>query len=167
MPSNFADVGISAVSIRPMQNSDFQSVLHINAESVPHVTGLNPRELRHILDIGALAWVALSAETPTAYLLAVPYSAPYWGEEFRFFKHRLANFLYIDQVAVAQEHRRQRFATALYETATQWARRRRISTLCCEVNVRPPNGTSLRFHRQLGFTGTDQLQTSDGRHVVL
>jgi len=150
-----------------MQSSDFQRVLSINAESAPHVAGLNPQELRYILDIGALAWVALSAETPTAYLLAIPHSAPYWGEEFQFFQHRLASFLYIDQVAVAQEHRRQRWGTALYQTATQWARDHRISTLCCEVNVLPSNDTSLRFHRQLGFSGTEQLRTTDGRRVVL
>lgn len=41
-----------------------------------------------------------------------------------------------------------------------------ISTLCCEVNVRPLNDGSLRFHHRLGFREVGQQETDGGAKTV-
>ena len=38
--------------------------------------------------------------------------------------------------------------------------------LCCEVNVRPRNDTSLEFHRSIGFREVGQHDTDGGTKTV-
>lgn len=39
--------------------------------------------------------------------------------------------------------------------------------LCCEVNALPPNPVSLAFHQRMEFVRIGQMETPDGRSVVL
>ena len=38
--------------------------------------------------------------------------------------------------------------------------------LCCEVNVRPRNDASLRFHHSIGFREVGQQDTDGGNKTV-
>lgn len=84
------------------------------------------------------------------FLVCLDPSAPYGSPNLRWLNRHRAGFLYIDRVAVAPACRRQGVATALYRDAASWAGSR-YGTLACEVNVRPLNRASIRFHRRLGF----------------
>src|SRR4051812_14007317 len=101
------------------------------------------------------------------YLIGYRAEHPSVGEEFDWFRARLASFLYIDQVAVVPALRRAHVATRLYEhaTATAWAHG--IPFLACEVNLAPLNLGSLAFHRGLGFEDVGVLSTQDHRTVSL
>jgi uncharacterized protein len=63
-----------------------------------------------------------------------------WGDDF----------IYVDRIAIAESGRGAGIGGALYVDAfrsysgkTPW--------ITCEVNLRPPNPGSLRFHERLGF----------------
>jgi predicted GNAT superfamily acetyltransferase len=104
----------------------------------------------------------------SGYALAFPSDAPYDGEEFGTLRKRLSDpFIYIDQVAVAPNMRRNGIASSLYLALEREAESQAVSVLCCEVNLEPPNPTSLAFHLARGFQQLGELATEDGRRVAL
>jgi predicted GNAT superfamily acetyltransferase len=155
--------------VRRLHNADHAAVLHINAEHFPAVARLDALELQRLATIGELHRVAVvDQQTVAGYLLAFARGAAYDGEEFRHFSARLPRpFLYIDQIAISARGRRQGIGRALYESLAAEARRIQIETLCCEVNIVPPNPDSLAFHLRVGFTQLDTIGLVDGRRVAL
>ncbi|MFO0589207.1 MAG: GNAT family N-acetyltransferase [Polyangiaceae bacterium] len=156
-------------AIRQLAASDQTDVLRINAESLPGVARLDENEIGRLLHLPNSHLAAEGADhTVLGYALAFPSDAPYDGEEFHFLKRLQPEpFLYIDQVAVGATARRAGVASALYEALATYARHRRLAAMCCEVNLEPPNPGSLAFHQDAGFHRIGQLQTADGRTVVL
>lgn len=73
--------------------------------------------------------------------------------------------MYVDRVAVAADHQGSGIGHVLYdavETATT------APLLCCEVNLRPRNDASLRFHDRRGFRAVGEQDTDGGaKRVVL
>ena len=83
----------------------------------------------------------------------------------RWFCSAYDDFGYIDRIAIAEKARRSGLATRLYRDfeASLPASARFVT---CEVNLVPPNESSMRFHEDYGF-GTVGTQTIDnGRKKV-
>ncbi len=75
--------------------------------------------------------------------------------------------MYVDQIAIDFNLRRASIASQMYERLMRWSLEHNRLVLCCEVNLRPPNPTSMKFHEKLGFEPLGEIQTSDGRLVAL
>jgi hypothetical protein len=155
--------------VRALSLSDCEEVLRINSESLPGVACLDRTELERLV---AMPNEHLAIDGPedrlVGYLLAFRGDASYDGEEFlRFVEMALESFIYIDQVAVDARFRRGRVASTLYGVLEWRAKRSLAAYLCCEINLNPPNPTSLAFHRNKGFNQTGNLKTADGRRVAL
>lgn len=144
-------------------------MLAINAESSPGVARLDQTEFDRLLALPNAHLVAESScETVIGYALAFPDFVEYDGEEFqKLLKTLNKPFLYIDQIAIRANKRRTGVASALYKGIEMHARSRSMSALCCEVNLRPPNPTSIKFHRRMGFEEFGRMETKDQRTVLL
>ncbi|PMR67125.1 GNAT family N-acetyltransferase [Halomonas heilongjiangensis] len=153
--------------IRPAAAHDWPSVLEINAEGRPGVAELDARELTWFAHYAAHFLVAASGTRISGYLLALAPEAAYPGEEFAWFQARYADFLYVDQVAVASAMRGGGVGKALYAELMNLARHESRGRLLCEVNLEPANPDSLRFHARLGFREQNTLALADGRVVSL
>ena len=148
---------------------DNPSVLRINSESVPDVARLDSCELNRLQSLSAHHLVGECTEAGVvAYLLGFTRDAAYDGEEFaRFQASVTAPFLYIDQVAVTSRAKGKGIGAALYRHFEKIAGENGIGSLCCEINIRPPNLDSIAFHQKLGFRAVATLDTLDGRQVKL
>lgn len=153
-------------TIRAVRAQDSDAILAINAEGQPGVSALTRPELASAF-AAAQVWVVEGAAGITGYLIAYTSDAVYDGEEFAWFQRRYRPFLYIDQVAVAQQHRGASLGFQLYQAAERVAREQRLLSLVCEVNLDPPNPVSLAFHTRNGFEEIGILDTQDGRKVAL
>ena len=156
-------------SVRRLSREDCGSVLAINGESVPGVCRLDKEEFERLLGLPNLH-IAICAphRTVIGYALVFPDTASYDGEEFQIFLKTCARpFLYIDQVAVGTTMRRSGVASTIYNAIAVEARKRKISDLCCEVNLSPPNPASISFHRNLGFGELREIETTDQKTVML
>ena len=49
----------------------------------------------------------------------------------------------------------------------RFAAQRRIPYVTCEVNERPPNPASMRFHDRFGFAPVGRAATEDGKKDVV
>jgi hypothetical protein len=154
--------------VRRARPEDAERIATINNEGVPGVTPLTPREAASIMDAATLLLVAETGGNVAGYLIAYEPSRAYDGEEFLWFRARSADFLYVDQIAVAKRARGAGIGRALYEEAARAAGVRRLAALVCEVNIDPPNPQSMAFHHRLGFAEIDRLQVRlHSRYVAL
>ncbi len=156
-------------STRPLQRIDSDNVLRINATASPAVAKLDADELARLMKLSDAHTVVLDRDgSVVGYALIFADSADYDGEEFLAFRTSLSPpFVYVDQVAISSEVRRTGFGMALYAALQSAAIASGATSLCCEVNTRPPNPASLAFHSRLGFQQVGAMSTKDGRKVAL
>jgi hypothetical protein len=137
-------------------------ILAINNANVPAVSELTPDEfefdLKHSLH--ALMITDESGSELRAFCITFAPGAPYQSSNYRWFSDRYEDFVYIDRIAVANQHQNKGYGVALYGAVEQLM----ISgggapLLTCEVNLQPPNPGSLRFHHRLGFTEVGQHES--------
>ena len=92
-------------------------------------------------------------------------SQPYASLNYTWFSRTYDHFVYLDRIAVAPEFRRYGIGRAFYE-ALIVEFTGRAPVLTCEVNVRPRNETSLRFHHSIGFREVGRQDTDAGAKTV-
>jgi predicted GNAT superfamily acetyltransferase len=142
---------------------DRVALLALNNESARE-TSLLTRERFDQL-IGA-ARIALYCSPAAALLLAFEQSDDYDGGHFLWFRGRLDRFIYIDRVVVAAPYRRHGLGRLLYADVFQRAIQLGHNTIVCEVNLRPPNSASDRFHSALGFAEVGRAIIDNGAKTV-
>ena len=151
--------------LRDVCEADFETILSLNESEVPQVGSVDLVKLRWFARHAAYFRVAARDTTIGAYLVGLRPGTTYASPNYRWFCERYADFAYVDRVAVAEYARRQRLASRLYEDFAASVADS-VPVMTCEVNIRPPNETSLRFHRELGFEQVGSLESEDGSKAV-
>ena len=139
-----------SVAIRDVAKADLGAVLEINEQSVPAMNSLTLDRMRWFLREAEYFRVAECDSRIGGFLICLAPEAPYESANFLWLTERFRDFLYIDRVAVRKQFHRLGIASALYMDAAVRAPSR-FRTIACEVNTRPRNLASIRFHQRLGF----------------
>ena len=155
----------SALRLRPFAIDDVPSVLALNNANVPELNELDAAEVQRLAGLAASALVAEVDGEFAGFCWVLGPGQPYDSLNYRWFSARYTEFVYLDRIAIHPNFRRHGIGRACYE---QLAREFSATTpvLLCEVNVRPLNERSLRFHQSLGFAEVGQQDTDDGRKTV-
>lgn len=153
------------VPIRNVKPYELHCVLEMNEAAVPHVNSVSLVQMQKFLDEAAYFRAAIIDGVPAAFLIGLTPDADYQSLNFRWFCDRYASFAYIDRVAVAAAARRRGLAAALYRDFEN-SFSSHSSRLVCEVNLRPPNPASMRFHEQMGFVQVGSQVIDDGAKEV-
>ncbi|MEX0976376.1 MAG: GNAT family N-acetyltransferase [Woeseia sp.] len=151
--------------IRDVELDDLQCVLEMNEASVPHVNSVTLAQMQKFLDEAAYFRVAIVDGVPAGFLIGLTPDADYQSLNFRWFCDKYASFAYIDRVAVAATARRRGLAAALYRDFED-SFNSQSPRLVCEVNLRPPNPASMRFHERMGFVRVGSQEIDDGAKEV-
>lgn len=153
------------VIIRDIQESDLDAVLNLNEAEVPHVGSADGRKMRWYADNAAYFRVAVDGDRLASYLVGFRPGSDYRSPNYRWFCDHYVDFGYVDRVAVAPFARRTGLASRMYEdfAATLPGS---AGILTCEVNERPPNPSSMAFHRRQGFRKVGSLVSGDGAKEV-
>jgi predicted GNAT superfamily acetyltransferase len=109
--------------------------------------------------------VATSGGGLAAYLVGFRPGTAYTSPNYLWFCERYDDFAYVDRVAVADFARRTGIATRLYADFAASVPDG-VEHLTCEVNVQPPNDSSMDFHRRLGFERVGSLISENGTKEV-
>lgn len=148
-----------------IQHSDLEAVLALNQTEVPHVGSV---------DLDRMKWFAANASyfrTVTidnklaAYLIGLRPGTSYQSLNYRWFCDRYDDFAYVDRIAVAEFARRFGLASKLYDDFARSVPES-VEFMTCEVNVKPPNETSMRFHEKQGFRQVGSLADEGGKKEV-
>lgn len=155
---------MSLVLLRDIRATDLSVIHAINEAGTPGVHTASPAELAAITRVSCIALVAQIDGLVAGFCQVLPPGADYASVNYAWFSERYDDFVYLDRVAVALEFRGQGVGRRLYEEVE---RRTRASWFTLEVNLRPRNDGSLRFHARNGFVEVGQHETDYGAFVSL
>ncbi|MCX2721666.1 GNAT family N-acetyltransferase [Roseibium salinum] len=145
-----SSLSTSFITARPCRPGDLSRLLQLNNAAVPAVNELTAEELLDLINSALICLVAEAGETAAGFLLCIGDGTGYESRNYRWLSERLSNFAYTDRIAVDETLRGQKIGDALYAALFRhFAGTQRC--FVCEVNERPPNPGSVRFHKRLGF----------------
>jgi hypothetical protein len=150
------------VLIRDIMTADLDAIHAINEAAAPGVHPEPPEQLAAITRESCIALAVEIEGAVAAFCQVLPPGAKYRSVNYAWFSQRYDDFIYLDRVAVAAEHRGRGIGSRLYEEVE---RRTRASWFLLEVNLRPKNDGSLRFHARKGFVEVGQQETDYGTLV--
>ena len=153
------------MQISDITAEDLDTALALNEASVPHVSSIDLEKIRWF---AAQAFYFRSVRVDgrfAGFLIGLRPGIDYTSENYRWFCENYRDFGYIDRVAIAPDARRLGIASALYDDfASKLNGEVRVMT--CEVNIRPANATSMRFHDRHGVIQVASQVTENGSKEV-
>lgn len=151
--------------IRDILTPDLDAVLTLNQSEVPALGSIDIEQMRWFASYAAYFRVAMSGEDLAAFLIGLRPASEYASPNYRWFCDHYDDFAYIDRVAVATIARRQGLASRLYDDFLE-SLPGDVSVLACEVNINPPNESSMRFHARYGFDQVGSQEIDNGSKEV-
>ncbi len=155
--------------IRDAVPEDHGVVLAMNNAAVPHVNALSEVEFAWLAGRAEYFRVAETRDDPagiSGFVLALGSGLDYWSDNYRWFGARRERFLYLDRVVVVERARRSGVGRALYADIAAFARGT-WPTIALEVNLRPPNPTSIAFHEAMGYLRVGVREYDEKEHAVV
>jgi predicted GNAT superfamily acetyltransferase len=147
-----------------MQRMDLPEVWRINQLNVPAVGDETMASLLEIFEMSTVALAVLVDDTLVGFCMVLPPNTSYDSPNYLYFCERYDSFAYLDRVAFDDGFRGKGLGAMLYREVE---RSIDVDVFALEVNVKPPNEGSLRFHAREGFVEVDQLETRPGKVVSL
>lgn len=136
--------------VRDYAPADIDAIHAINEAATPGVNSLPAAALGTLADSALVCLVADDADGPVGFVICLGEGVDYGSPNYRWFAERHRSFAYVDRVGVDPAWRSRGVGQALYrELLDRLAGRRAV--VGCDVNERPPNPGSLRFHERFGF----------------
>ena len=140
---------MNTAAIGDITEAHYDTVLNLNAEFVHWTAPMDRAELDIIL---SHASYARQINDGAGILIGYAHDTDYPDHKnLIWLRQRLTNFFYIDRILIDVSAQGQRLGQGLYNDISDFARARGHSHLACEVNTRPDNPNSHRFHLRFGF----------------
>lgn len=154
-----------SVFLRSIDGVDIAAITALNNAAVPNVNALTEAALSDLVGKSEFARVAVGDEAVLGMILVFAPGAAYESLNYQWFEARYPDFLYVDRVIVAPQARGLGIGNMLYDALDGFAQGR-AGRIACEVNERPPNPGSMRFHERLGFRTVGSQETEGGAKSV-
>ncbi|MEQ8815229.1 MAG: GNAT family N-acetyltransferase [Thalassobaculum sp.] len=154
------------VEIRPVRQGDLEALVPLNNAAVPAVNALRRQDFERFAALVPYFRVAVLGDAAVGMMIALGPGVDYDSPNYRWFERRYDGFLYVDRIVVDPAARSAGIGAQLYADLAAAARDGGVPRLACEVNLRPANDRSLRFHERLGFRGVGTQDTENGSKTV-
>ena len=138
------------MDLRKLQTKDIPSIWLINQEGLPGTGEISEKEIADLLTLSELSLGAYEENELVGFVLCLPPNTRYGSLNYAWFNNRYENFLYVDRIAVSENHRNCKIGTKLYKEVISHAKQNNCP-IAAEVSLKPPNPDSLRFHERNGF----------------
>ena len=131
--------------------AQLQAIYDLNQANTPEVGSLESMQhLKQLIEFSAYNLLVLKEDEIVGFIICMREGAAYGSENYKFFTKRLKKFLYVDRVAIDEQHRRAGLGQAIYEDIFAQAISDSLP-IALEVNTQPVNQPSLNFHEKMGF----------------
>ncbi|MEI7506019.1 MAG: GNAT family N-acetyltransferase [Actinomycetes bacterium] len=150
--------------IRELTADDLDVMLAINQENVPAVGPETSETMQQIFEWSSLTLGIEVDQALVGYCLIMKPGLPYASTNYQWFCDKYDEFIYLDRVAFTESHQGRGYGSLLYNEVEA---RSTESLFTLEVNLKPRNEGSLRFHERLGFVEVGQQISGSGKLVSL
>ena len=154
-----------SVAIRDVEEDDLEMVLRLNEASVPAVNSIDLDQMRWFAANAAYFRIAMLGEDLAGFMIGLRPRTSYASPNYRWFCEAYEDFGYVDRIAITTTARRLGLATRFYRDFES-SLPASAGVLTCEVNLVPPNESSMRFHEGYGFRTVGTQTLEDGRKEV-
>jgi len=145
--------------------NELDDVWRLNEDSVPHVSSVDLTEMEWFASNAHYFRVASHDGQLAGFLIGLRPGLPYGSPNYRWFSENYRDFGYVDRVAVSETARRLGVATRLYRDFAATLDKT-VGVMTCEVNIRPANESSMRYHESHGFVQVATQETEGGKKEV-
>jgi len=145
------------MNIVPALQPHYAQILALNESALPHVNSISETDLASFAALSVYFKAVLIDEKVSGFLLAMEQGVDYQSLNYQWFAERYDSFLYVDRIVIAADCIGAGLGTALYQDLIE-SSGHRAPVLTCEVNLKPSNTPSIKFHQNLGF---EQIGTRD------
>ncbi len=152
------------MQILPITDDDMAAVLALNSAAVPHVNRIGLDELAWFRDNASFARTVKIDARLAGFMIGLRPGTAYQSLNYRWFCEHYDDFAYVDRVVVADWAQRRGVAEALYRGFAM--SQTDVDIMTCEVNIRPANDGSMRFHQRMGFRQVGTQEVDNGEKEV-
>ncbi len=147
--------------IRDMTHSDFDTIVHLNQTALEGVGPLDNESLSALVEMADQALVVDHGDGDIAgFVITVPPGAEYDSSRYRWFEDKLVDdYVYLDRIVVAEDHRREGVASTLYDEIE--------ADVPIALEVYDTNDVSLAFHQSRGFEEVGSLDHNGKTNLML
>ena len=145
------------MEIRPLSFDDVDSMWVINEQGLPGTGQVSKHELANLLDLSVLSIGAFHQGELAGFVICLSPGTSYGSLNYAWFNKRFDEFIYVDRIAVSEEHRNHGIGTDLYGCVISYSQQHN-APITAEVNSEPPNPGSMRFHVRQKFEEIGTLQ---------
>lgn len=143
-----------------MTCNDFETIVHLNQNALEGVGPLDNESLAALVDMADQALVADHDGDIAGFVITVPPGAEYDSSRYRWFEDTLVDdYVYLDRIVVAEDHRREGVASELYDEIE--------ADLPIALEVYETNDVSLAFHESRGFEEIGALDHDGKTNLML
>ena len=139
------------MNIRRLESKDVTAAWQINEQGLPGTGQISPEEMADLFSLSELPIGVFDGEEMLGFVLCLCPRTRYASLNYAWFNQRYQEFLYVDRIAVALEHRGRGIGSLLYEQVIEHGKNLQFP-VTAEVNLTPPNPGSIRFHVRHNFT---------------
>ena len=158
---------MTGLQFRRAMPGDEAEILRLNLASVRETSGMDGARFRAIREISTEFLVVERDGRMLAFLIGIGDEAQYDNPNYCWFASRLKRFFYIDRVVVSEEARGIGIGSAIYSYVETLARDMKLHWLAAEVNLKPKNSVSLKFHGRHGFQEVGTQVIGDSKIISL
>ncbi len=141
------------MEIRELSGSDVQKMWEINEQGLPGTGKVDEQGLLNLLEYSEISVGAYEGSNLLGYVICLPPATEYGSLNYAWFNENMADFLYVDRIAVAQIHRDKGIGSMLYSHIIEYSNKQ----IAAEVSLDPPNLASMRFHGRFDFEKIGEL----------
>lgn len=130
---------------------DSRSIWEINEQGLPGTGKVSEDEIIKLMEYSSFSIGAYDNDNLLGFVICLPPATEYGSLNYAWFNNRYDRFLYVDRIAVSSDSRNQKIGSKLYQAVIDESVAQGVP-IAAEVNLRPPNLDSIRFHERHGFT---------------
>ena len=155
------------IRIRDLMDEDRDFVLACNRDNVEVLSPMDQDKLEYFRENSEMFRVVTIDDEPAAFLIVLREGLDdYTSENYIWFNGKYQRFLYVDRIVIDEKFRRYGIGKALYEEVFAHARSTDVPVVTAEIDIRPYNEPSLRFHERMGFREVGQQVIRGGQIEV-
>lgn len=144
--------------IGPILKSHRAKILRMNETFVHWLSPLDDDGLSDLLD---LAHYKKQIHEADGVLIGYAHDVDYDHKNLQWLRARFDRFYYIDRIILSAAAQGKGYGRHLYADFEAEARAKGLARLVCEVNTKPNNPGSHKFHERLGFNALADVDYPD------
>lgn len=154
------------MDLRELTHHDVGSMWVINEQGLPGTGQVSKQQMAGLLNLSALSLGVFRDQELLGFVICLPPGTSYGSLNYAWFNQRFETFMYVDRIAVAQHQRDQGIGSMLYDEVIARSDEQGVP-VAAEVNSRPPNPGSVRFHERFRFKQVGELHHQDKSVMML